>query len=313
MSKWKAFGLPFFAGMAGALVVVAIFGFINHKDSTDDQSYLQSIRNEYSVYSLPLPQQIDFCGEAIPLERWDVRERLDREMLVNTYWQSNTLLMIKRANKWFPLITQNLKDQGVPEDFKYLATIESGLYNAVSPSGAVGFWQFLEDTGKEYGLEINDEVDERYHVTKSTIAACAFFKEAYSKFGSWTMAAAAYNMGKGGVAKQTNRQSASNYWDLLLNEETSRYVLRIAAMKQLLTHPDQYGFVLRPVDLYPPLDFSKVAEVNDRIDDFAQWASDHNTNYKYLKIWNPWLRQSYLTNKQKKSYVIALPQDQPNN
>jgi hypothetical protein len=255
---------------------------------------------------LPLPEKLDFAGEEVPMNQWDVRERLDRELLVNTYWHSNTLLCIKRARRWFPIIEPILKANGVPDDFKYLALIESGLTNVISPAGATGYWQFMDETGKGYGLEINDQIDERYHVEKSTQAACHYLIDAYDKYGSWAMAAASYNMGIGGPIRQMERQNETTYWELLLNEETGRYVYRILAMKEILNNADKYGFVIRPSDLYEPLE-AKSITIDSSITDLAAFANSFNISYKELKLYNPWLRQNYLKNKEKKSYEIKLP------
>jgi membrane-bound lytic murein transglycosylase D len=296
------------AGAIAAGIVLALYSFMSlgnpGKEAND--AYLQHISEKYRIYSLPMPDQLDFAGEKVPLDQWDVREKFDRELLVNTYWHSNTLLAIKRAQRWFPVIEPILKQNSIPDDFKYLALIESGLTQTVSPSGATGFWQFLDGTGKEYGLEVNDEVDERYHIEKSTQAACDYLNKAHQEFGSWSMAAASYNMGTGGLGKQTDRQRRSNYWDLLLNEETSRYVFRILAMKEIVNNADKYGFVIRPADLYEPLTFTTVS-VDSTVNDFALFAEQLGISYKTLKLYNPWLRQNYLRNKEKKSYSIKLP------
>ncbi|MFN8777199.1 MAG: lytic transglycosylase domain-containing protein [Flavobacteriales bacterium] len=296
------------SGAATALVVLLVMSFAGRKgpDREADLHYHRQITEKYKVFSLPLPETASFAGEEVPLEQWDVRERMDRELLVNTYWQSNTLLAIKRAQRWFPVIEPILKKNGVPDDFKYLAVIESGLTMSVSPSGAVGFWQFMEATGRQYQLEINEEVDERYHVQRSTEAACLYLLEAYHKFGSWTMAAASYNMGQNGLERQANRQQATLYWDLLLNEETSRYVFRILAVKEILGNPDRYGFVLRPADLYEPLTYREIV-VDSAVTDFASFARNQGISYKMLKLYNPWLREGYLKNKGKKTYIIQLP------
>lgn len=296
------------AGALAASVVLVLYSFISSgspsKEAND--AYLQHISEKYRIYSLPMPESLDFAGEKVPLDQWDVREKFDRELLVNTYWHSNTLLAIKRAQRWFPVIEPILKQNNVPDDFKYLALIESGLTQTVSPSGATGFWQFLDGTGKEYGLEVNDEVDERYHVEKSTQAACDYFKKSYQQFGSWSMVAASYNMGTGGLGKQTDRQRQTNYWDLLLNEETSRYVFRILAMKEIVNNADKYGFVIRPADLYEPLTYTTVA-IDSTVNDFAIFAEQMGISYKTLKLYNPWLRQNYLRNKERKEYVLKLP------
>lgn len=257
--------------------------------------------------SVTLPSDMSFAGEKIPLENFDVRESLDKELLVNTYWHSQTFLLIKRANRFFPEIEPILKKHGVPDDFKYLALAESGLTNAVSPAGAAGIWQFVKPTAIEYGMEVNDEVDERYSIQKSTEAACKFLKHSYDLYKSWTMAAASYNMGRTGLNKQIARQYSRNYYDILLNEETSRYVFRIAALKAIVSNPEKYGFVISKEDLYEPYK-SKDMLVSAPINDIARFAFQHGTNYKVIKILNPWLRDNVLTNKTRKTYTIKLPE-----
>ena len=271
-----------------------------------DVDHLRHFNDSYKVFSLTLPNELAFCGEPVPMDRIDVRERLDRELLVNTYWQSNTLLAHKRAARWFPLIEEVLRREGVPDDMKYLALIESGFTNVVSPAGAAGYWQFLKGTASEHGLEVNDEVDERYNVEKSTEAACRYLKNAYAKFGSWTMAAAAYNLGPGGLNKQVGRQQQQNYYDLLLPEETSRYVFRILAMKEIVRAPERYGFHLRSKDLYPPY-LTTTVEVKGPVPDLTEFALRRNTDYKTLKLLNPWLRDTKLTNKEGRTYRLLLP------
>lgn len=271
-----------------------------------DLDHQRLFNDGYKVFSLTLPNELSFCDEKVPLERLDVRERLDRELLVNTYWQSNTLLAHKRASRWFPLIEEVLKRNGVPDDMKYLAVIESGLMNVVSPAGATGYWQFMKETAIGHKLEVNSEVDERYHVEKSTEAACAYLKEAYAKFGSWSMAAASYNIGQGGINKQVGRQQQESYYDLLLPEETSRYVFRILAMKEIIRDPERYGFHIRRKDLYPPYPTQSV-EVTGSIENLTDFARRHNTSYKNLKLLNPWLRDTKLTNREGRTYTVLLP------
>lgn len=271
-----------------------------------DDGYRLHMQDNYKVFSLPTPEKITFAGEEVPLATFGVREKLDRELLVNTYWHSNTLLMFKRSNRWFPVIEPILAANGIPDDFKYLAVIESGLTNAVSPAGATGFWQFLKSTGQSYGLEVNNEVDERYHVTKSTEAACKYLNDAYEKFGDWALVAASYNMGMGGLNKQLKRQKVDRYWDLLLNEETSRYVYRILAIKEILNSGSTYGFVVRPADLYPPYDVREVT-IDSSVADLADFAIEEGVNYNILKSLNPWLRQSYLNNAKRQEYAVLLP------
>ncbi|MFY8138117.1 MAG: lytic transglycosylase domain-containing protein [Flavobacteriales bacterium] len=294
-------------GAAAAVLVLVVSAFMNSAKPgpAENEEYLKHIQENYRIFSLPLPEKIDFCGEEVPLNDPDASEKLDRELLVNSYWHSNTLLSIKRARRWFPVIEPILKENGVPDDFKYLALIESGLLNVTSPSGAVGYWQFLPETAIQYGLIVNDEVDERYNVEKSTQAACRYLKEAFARFGSWSMVAASYNMGMGGLAKQVQKQGQNNYFQLLLNDETARYVFRILSMKEIVNNADKYGFVIRPSDLYEPYKFS-VVEVDSTIDDFAAFAKQYNLTYKQVKMLNPWLRQGYLKNKERKVFQIKI-------
>jgi membrane-bound lytic murein transglycosylase D len=288
-----------------AIVSIAFIKFFIFSVSDSDDEYAKLFRENYHTYSLNIPKELSFAGEQVPLGIFDVRERMDRELMVNVYWQSQTLLLIKRAHRWFPVIESILKKNNVPDDFKYLCLAESGLTNVVSPANAVGFWQFVEATGKMHGLEINDEVDERYSVERSTEAACIFFTKAYSLFGSWTMAAASYNMGTTGLDKQVEKQQVHNYYDLLLKDETFRYIFRILALKEVMTHPVQYGFYFRKMDLYPPFEYTSVS-IDSSITDFADFAIRHKINYKTLKLLNPWLRQNYLINKDRKNYSIKI-------
>lgn len=252
------------------------------------------------------PISIDFAGEAAPLQMADVRERLDRELLINANLDATTLLIIKRANRVFPIIEPILAKYGVPDDFKYLAVIESGLVNAVSPAGARGVWQFMPATAKEKGMEVNDMVDERYHLEKSTEAACKYLLEAKAKFGNWTLAAASYNGGMTGVTKQIEMQQVESYYDLLLNDETSRYVFRILALKEIMKSPEKFGFNVGANEMYVNLP-SKVITVDSSIPDLASFAKSQGINYKILKIHNPWLRDKKLLNLSKKKYELQIP------
>lgn len=272
----------------------------------NDLDHQRNFNDGYKVFSLTLPNELTFCDENVPLERLDVRERLDRELLVNTYWQSNTLLAYKRAARWFPMIEDILRSEGVPEDMKYIAVIESGLTNVVSPAGATGYWQFMKETAIRHGLEVNGEVDERYHVEKSTRAACQYLKNAYARYGDWALAAASYNLGQGGVDKQIDRQKRSSYFDLLLNEETARYVYRILAMKEIMRDPGRYGFHLREKDLYAPYR-TRTLEISGSVNDLADLAIANGTDYKTLKLLNPWLRDNHLTNREGRTYTVLLP------
>ena len=241
------------------------------QDAPSDENLEKKIINDYNVYALNVPENLDFAGEPMPLSDPDILERMDRELLVNTYWQSNALLMFKRANKYFPVIEPILKKHGIPSDFKYLAVIESGLTNAVSPANAKGFWQIMKATGRENGLEINTNVDERYNLEKATEVACKYLLEAKERFGSWTLAAASYNAGKAGVARRLKAQNVIDYYDLLLGEETGRYMFRIVALKEILNHPDKYGFNFRHKDLYKPIPTYKV-EVDTAVTDFVKFS-----------------------------------------
>jgi len=278
------------------------------QDAPSDENLQKKIINDYNVYALNVPDELDFSGEALPLNDPDILEKMDRELLVNTYWQSNALLMFKRANKYFPVIEPILEKYGIPNDFKYLAVIESGLTNAVSPARAKGFWQIMRDTGKENGLEINTNVDERYNVEKSTEVACKYLLKAKEKFGTWTLAAASYNAGRGGISKQLKRQNVNNYYDLLLGEETGRYMFRIVALKEILNHPEKYGFNFRHKDLYNRIPTYKVS-VDTAVTSFVKFSEQFNINYKILKLHNPWLREAHLNNKSRKEYFIEIPED----
>jgi len=261
----------------------------------------------YRVYALKLPSSLEFSGEAVPLDKPDIRERLDKELLVNTYWQSNMMLLLKRANKYFPLIEEILKEEGVPEDFKYLAVIESALENIRSPRGAKGFWQIMPSTAKEYGLEVNSNVDERYHIKKSTRVACKYLKKAKKRFGTWTLAAASYNRGMSGIDRLLKKQITDNYYDMLLNRETSRYVFRILAVKEIMSNPQRYGFIYEPQDLYKPIPVRKIG-LDTAINNIARFAKEQSVNYKIIKIHNPWLIQNHLNNKSRKYYEIEIPE-----
>ncbi len=289
------------------LVGIICFGsglFIKGSLRYDDKQQ-QLIEQNIRSYSLPIPESVTFAGQKISLKEFDVRERFDRELLTNVYWQSQTILLLKRANRFFPTIERILKEQGMPDDLKYVALIESGLMNVNSPVGASGFWQFMDKTGKQYGLTINTEVDERYHLEKATYAACKYFKESYEVFNDWGLVAASYNMGIEGLRRQLKNQSGSSYYDLFLNTETSRYVFRILAMKEIAEKPQQYGFYIAKNHLYDPIPTMNLS-VNYSIPDLAAWAIQFKTNYKTVKLLNPWLRGNTLTLKEGESVEITL-------
>lgn len=267
----------------------------------------KSFEKNYNVFSLDIPQEMNFAGEPVPLDQPDIYEKMDRELLVNTYWQSNGILMIKRSKKYFPIIEPILRANGVPDDFKYLAVAESGLTQIVSPAGATGFWQIMKGTGLEYGLEIDSNVDERYNIAKSTQVACEYLKEAKAKFGSWTMAAASYNMGMAGLNNQIKRQDISGYYNLLLNSETERYVFRILAIKQVLSDPEKYSFNINKDHLYKQIK-TKTVPVDTPITDIPTFAKKFGLNYKQFKIHNPWMRDNFLLNQSGKVYQVEIPE-----
>lgn len=267
--------------------------------------YAVVVKNS-TVPNKNFPMKIDFAGEQVPTYMVDVYERLDRELITNINYHTNTTLVIKRANKVFPIIEPILKKHGIPDDFKYLAVIESSLVNAVSPAGARGVWQFMPATAKEKGLEVTEEVDERYHLEKSTEAACLYLKEAKAKFGNWTLAAASYNGGTNGVQRQLELQGVSSYYDVLLTEETARYVFRILALKEIMTNSAEYGFKFPREALYENVQ-TKTIEVDSTISDFYSFAKTQGINYKIFKIHNPWLREKKLDNPKKKKYTLEIP------
>lgn len=258
------------------------------------------------VISPTLPHELSLFDEPVPLGSFGVREALDMELVVNTYRHSSTILYLKRASRWFPVIEPILEEEGVPEDFKYLAVIESGLSQTVSPAGASGFWQFMKKTAPEYGLEVSSTVDERYDVEKATRAACGYLKDAHARFGSWVLAAASYNMGQGGVASSLDAQHVSTYWDLHLNSETARYVYRLLALREVMERPEAYGFHLSQDDVYAPLQ-SRGVEVSSSVSDLASFALEHGTTLRELKAFNPWLRENRLEVTPGKTYVVRIP------
>ena len=295
------------------LVMAAFFTFAVFSSSTEEQL---STTADTSIVNGNLPQTVlaidlegpfDFAGEVLPVDNFDVRERLDRELLRNAYWHSNTLLNLKKAYRYFPLIERILKEEEVPDDFKYLAVAESDLRNAVSPAGARGFWQFMKATAKEYKLEINSEVDERYHLEKATKAACKMLKAYKKRFGSWTLAAAAYNVGSTRLGKELKVQRATSYYDMNLNAETARYIFRIVALKEILAQPDLFGFRLSNDDKYSPLDSFYTVEVKEAVPNWGDFAQKYGISYRMLKLYNPWLINTSLTNRYKKTYEIKIP------
>ena len=307
MNKKSRLALYFSAGLlVGVLVVTGIA--LKTVDNTSSVDVSNEGRPQYKWFVPRLPPAIDFAGESTPLDKWEVREKLDRELLINDYLHGSLLYILKLSGRYFPIIEERLKANGVPDDFKYLCVAESSLQqNALSGAGAASFWQFMKDTGPRYGLEVNDEVDERFNVEKATDAACKYFKDSYAKFGSWTAAAASYNCGQKGFADQADFQKAKNYYDLIFPDETNRYVYRILALKYLISHAREMGFVLEAGEQYKPLQYRTLV-ADKTIDNLAGYAIQNNSSYKMLKIYNPWLRAHKLTVKPGKQYEIHLPQ-----
>lgn len=299
--------LCFSAGILAGAGIVLGYAFKDTEGSENTVEVKQDGKLQYKWYSPDLPKTLDFAGEKVPLDRWEVRERLDRDLVVNYYAHGGTITVLKQVGRYFPLIEERLKANGVPDDFKYVCIAESSLQPQVtSPVGAASLWQFMKDTGTRYGLEINDEVDERYNVKKATDAACAYFKDSYRKFGSWTAAAASYNCGQGGYSSQSTFQGGSTYYDMAFPEETNRYIFRILALKCIISHPQSYGYMMQPGDVYKPVK-SKIVEVTATVDNLADFARSNGCNYKLLKLANPWLRARTLTVKPGKKYEIEIP------
>lgn len=289
-----------------AFVLSAVLGVLLWSyTSTEEQSQEERISDGQKIYPVPIPSDLTFAGESVPLDKFEIKERLDRELLVNTYWQSNTLLILKRTKKVFQVIEPILAENNIPDDFKYLAVIESGLLNVTSAKGAKGIWQFMESSGRSYGLQIDRGVDERLNLEKSTEAACVYLNEAYRKFGTWTLAAASYNRGMSGIRRDLTKQQVEDYFDLHLNTETSRYVMRILALKSIIENPSTYGFILADKDYYAYLPTRDI-EVDSTIVNISDYAQKLNTNYHVIKSLNPWIRTNELR-VINKTYKIKAP------
>jgi membrane-bound lytic murein transglycosylase D len=284
---------------AGAVFTIGLLA--GGTGGVNDEKLPQTIR------AVSLNQDFSFAGEKVPMDNFDVRERLERELLVSTYQHASTLLSLKKAARYFPYFEKVFKEKGIPLDFKYMAVAESNLNNVVSSAGAKGIWQFMESAASYYGLEVNAEVDERYHPEKATGAAAQFILDHHRRFSSWTLAAAAYNMGGTRIGKELTTQGSNNYYDLQINEETSRYVFRLLAYKAIFENPETFGYYLEKEEHYPPLDRFKLVEVNTAIPDLAKFAREQGTTYRMLKLYNPWLISTRLSNPEKKTYSIKIP------
>ncbi len=291
--------------LASLAMIGEVFIFATTRESNDDV-HRKAIKANYHIYAPVLPDTLYFAGERVPMNIYYVRESMDRELMVNMYWHSNILLYMKRAGRFFPVIEPILKKNGVPEDFKYLCVIESGLQNVTSSAKAQGYWQFIKSTGEKYGLTINDDIDMRNNIEASTEAACRYLKDLKQRFGSWTSAAAAYNCGEGGLGRRYKLESVNNYYDVRLNPETARYVFRILAVKQIMQHPQDYGIYIRQCDLYPPIP-TQTATLSGRDIDLYEYARQHNCSYKMLRELNPWLINETIKNKADRTYTVKLP------
>ena len=283
------------------ILILIAFWAINVPTLVNAQAYPAN----YSTHEVP--SSVTFCGKSIDLTRYDRYERMDRELLAFTYMHSTSIQMIKKANRYFPIVEPILKANGIPDDFKYLMVIESNLNpNARSGAGAAGLWQFMQTTGREYGLEVNKNIDERYHVEKATEAACKYLKDAYNKYQDWIAVAASYNAGQARISSQFEKQQVNDMLDLFLVEETARYVYRIIAAKIMFSNPSAFGFRLRTKDLYMPISYKEVS-VNTGISNLAEWAKKQGITYALLKNMNPWLRDNFLQNVSKRTYTLKIP------
>lgn len=296
-----------------SIAVAAFLTFVLFASYTSTDQESASANNFSPAHQLPqiikpvdLNKSFDFAGELVPMENFDARERLDRELLENSYRHGKNLHNLKKASRFFPFIEKILAEYGVPDDFKYVAVAESDLSNAVSPAGARGFWQFMRLTAKDYGMEVSSTVDERYHLEKATRAACQYMLKLNKQFGSWSLAAAAYNMGQTRLRKEMAAQRANSFYDLNLNKETSRYLFRLIALKEILKNPQDFGFDLG-AEGYAPLDDFATVEVNETIPNLGDFANKYGTSYRMLKLYNPWLISTSLANKSGKQYFIKIP------
>jgi len=305
--------MKYFSGLAlvAGLCIIFLSTLSSQKsqqtEKTDHEKSENSINSFQQVQAVPIPGYVTFADEEVPIHEDDVRERLDRELLVNSYWHSSTIQLIKLSSRYFPDIERVLAEEGVPDDFKYLAAAESGLRNVVSGKSAKGIWQFRKGASRDFGLFVNDEVDERYHLERSTRAACKYLKKAKARFGTWRNAAAAYNMGSANLNKNLTNQKETDLLALNINDETSRYYFRLIAMKEILSNPSNYGFQINEHEKYAPLTNYTPHETSSSITNLADFAHEHGTTYRKLKVYNPWLRRHYLKNKERRKYTIRVP------
>ena len=304
MKKTKLLLITAIASLILMIIIAFVMSIIAIRTANKRPVSLEQIAVQSN--DIEFCDDIYFADERVPLEMFNIRERYERELLSNTYFHSNTMVLIKRSKRWFPVIEPILKKYGVPDDFKYLCVIESNLSNVVSPAGAAGFWQFMKGTAEEFGLKINKEIDMRYNVELETEAACKYFLKAYDRFGSWTLVAAAYNAGTSRVLKFMREQGADSYYDLLMAEETERYVFRILAVKTIFENPEKYGIHVSPKLSYEPYRYD-IVKVNKSVKSWAEFAKEHDITYKLLKVFNPWLRSNTLKVNKGEVYEIKIP------
>ena len=291
-----------FLGWISLVILIKISAF---KPSNSSSDYLDA---NFKVLGLNMPVNLEFAGEKVPQNDYEIKESLEKEFFTDKVWQSSSLALFKKAQKWFPLIEPILKKEGIPDDFKYVAIIESHLSNVVSPMGAAGFWQLMPNTAQHYGLTVNNEIDERLDVEKSTHVACKHFKEAYNYFKNWTLSAAAYNVGIGGIQRALKKQQTNNYYDLLLNKETGSFIYRILAFKTLLANPHHFGINKKTTNANSFPSF-KIIQIDSSITDLKKFASHFETDIIILKTFNTWLIANYLTNPEKKTYRFKIPKN----
>lgn len=301
IKRWKEIGAAF-SVLLCFFLFMKIFDFFPVSQNNAGDYY----NTNFTAFGINIPKNLNFAGDKVPQTDFSIRESLEQEFWTNVYWKSNAYSMFKRANRWFPLIESILKKNGVPDDFKYVALIESHLTNSTSPQNAVGFWQLIEATARNYGLEIDDEIDERYNIEKSTQAACLYFKEAFHRFNNWTLAAASYNLGMGGIESNMKKQNAKNYYDLLLNKETGHYIFRLLAYKTIFSDSKKFGFYLSKSDQYNRIPFNRI-KIDSSINNIEVFAEKMGYSVSVLKTFNPWIRKNTLTNPDHKSYIILLP------
>lgn len=304
----------FYTGLLIALLIVTLLAFSGGSDQSSNsagEGKTYRLINEEGlsqVVEIPkLKKNYSFAGEPLPMDNFDVKERLIRELIVNSYYHSGTVQNLIKTHRYFPVIDKILKEEGLPEDLKFLAVAESNLSNVTSPAGAKGFWQFMVPAAREFGLEVNNEVDERFHLEKSTLAACAYFKNLKGRFGSWTNAAAAYNVGPTRFSQEKDLQGMDSFYDMNLNPETGRYIFRVVAIKEVLNNPKDFGFFFDEADALQPLDDYRIVKVQSSIANLGDFAKEHGTTYRMLKVYNPWLVSHKLTLSGKKTYEIKIP------